>query len=143
MQKKFLILTFWIAGFSKKKFRINYFLSSLLVLCWTMYHMHAQHLKSLELGEVDSYRPISLLSIMSGFWKLLLRVRPIFDETNVILSLQFDIRNNDYYAIIGQVFRIKNVIEKSVCSAVFVEVVQASNRLWHEYYTNWDHTSLS
>jgi hypothetical protein len=92
---------------------------------------------SKNLSEVDSYRPISLLPIMSKlFEKLILkRLKPIIDENHLVPAHQFGFRNN--HSTIDQVHRITDVIEntletKRVCSAVFLDVAQAFDRVWHE-----------
>lgn len=87
--------------------------------------------------EVTSYRPISLLPIMSKiFEKLLLkRLDRIIKQRNLIPTHQFGFRNK--HSTIDQVHRITNIIEKTfeekkVCSAVFLDVAQAFDRVWHE-----------
>jgi len=90
-----------------------------------------------NLSEVESYRPISLLSTMAKlFEKLILkRLKPILDRNNLIPSHQFGFRNK--HSTVEQVHRVTDVIEKSlenknVCSAVFLDVAQAFDRVWHE-----------
>lgn len=87
--------------------------------------------------EVSSYRPISLLPIMAKlFEKLLLkRLKPIIEEKELIPNHQFGFRNK--HSTIDQVHRITNVIEKSleekkVCAAIFLDVAQAFDKVWHE-----------
>ncbi len=87
--------------------------------------------------EVLSYRPISLLPMISKlFEKLLLkRLKIIIHEKNLIPEHQFGFR--DKHATIDQVHRVTNVIElafedKKYCPAVFLDVAQAFDRVWHE-----------
>lgn len=87
--------------------------------------------------KVASYRPISLLPIISKlFEKLLLkRMKPIIERNNVIPNHQFGFRNK--HATIDQVHRITNIIEKAleeknICSAIFLDVAQAFDRVWHK-----------
>jgi hypothetical protein len=91
----------------------------------------------LQLGEVGSYRPISLLPIMSKlFEKLILkRLRAITEEKHPVPTHQFGFRNN--YSSIGQVHRITDKTEKEifenkdVCSAVYLDISQAFDRIWN------------
>lgn len=88
-------------------------------------------------NEVSSYRPISLLPIISKLYEKLLlkRLKPIIEEKQLIPTHQFGFRNK--HSTIEQVHRIVNIIEKSlegkkVCSAVFLDVAQAFDKVWHE-----------
>ena len=85
---------------------------------------------------VTSYRPISLISVLSKvFEKLLLRrinkdLRP--DEW--IPHHQFGFRQG--HSTIQQIHRITNIINKAYearkyCTAVFLDVSQAFDRVWH------------
>lgn len=87
--------------------------------------------------DASSYRPISLLPIMSKlFEKLLLkRLKPIIETQNLIPEHQFGFREK--HSTIDQVHRITNVIEKTleeknVCSTIFLDVAQAFDKVWHE-----------
>lgn len=87
--------------------------------------------------ETSSYRPISLLPIISKlFEKLLLkRLKPIIESLNLIPEHQFGFREK--HSTIDQVHRITDVIEKcleekKVCSTVFLDVAQAFDKVWHE-----------
>jgi hypothetical protein len=87
--------------------------------------------------ETSSYRPISLLPIMSKlFEKLLLkRLKIIIEEKNLIPDHQFGFRNQ--HSTIDQVHRITNIIEQSleekrVCSTLFLDVAQAFDKVYHE-----------
>ena len=87
--------------------------------------------------EVASYIPIYLLPVLSKlFEKLLLkRLKPIPDEKQIIPTHQFDFRHN--HSTIDQVHRITTLIEKTleekqVCSAIFLDVAQAFDKVWQE-----------
>lgn len=89
------------------------------------------------LEEVTSYRPISLLSIISKlFEKLLLkRLIQIIESKRLIPPHQFGFREE--HSTIDQVHRITDTIEisleeKKICSAVFLDVAQAFDRVWHK-----------
>jgi hypothetical protein len=84
-----------------------------------------------------SYRPISLLPIMSKlFEKLLLKkLKLIMEDKNLIPDHQFGFRTQ--HSTIDQVHRITNIIEQSleekkVCSTLFLDVAQAFDKVWHE-----------
>jgi hypothetical protein len=86
---------------------------------------------------VSSYRPISLLPVISKlFEKLFLkRMKLIIERKNLIPNHQFGFREK--HTTIEQVHRITNVIEmaleeKKVCSAIFLDVAQAFDKVWHE-----------
>lgn len=83
--------------------------------------------------EVSSYRPISLLTTISKLFEkiLLKRLKPMVD----IPDFQFGFRNN--HSTIDQIHRITTKIElaleeKKYCPAVFLDVSQAFDRVWHE-----------
>lgn len=87
--------------------------------------------------EASSYRPISLLPILSKlFEKLFLkRLKPVLEEKQLIPNYQFGFREK--HSTIDQVHRIMNIIEKcleakKVCSTVFLDVAQAFDKVWHE-----------
>jgi hypothetical protein len=65
-----------------------------------------------NLSEVESYRPISLLPIMSKlFEKLILRhLKPIIAEKHLVPTQQFGFRKN--HLTIDQVHRITDITEK-------------------------------
>jgi predicted metallopeptidase len=65
-----------------------------------------------NLSEVESYRPISLLPIMSKLLdKLILkRLKPIIAEKYLVPTHQFGFRKN--HSTIDQVHRITDIIEK-------------------------------
>jgi hypothetical protein len=86
--------------------------------------------------EINAYRPISLLLVTSKlFEKLLLkRIRNDLDLSTVIPDYQCGFREG--HCTIQQTHRIVNKIatsleEKTLCSAVFVDVAQAFDKVWH------------
>jgi hypothetical protein len=89
------------------------------------------------LNEVSSYRPISLLPVVSKvFEKLFLkRLQLIIDEKEIIPHHQFGFRRR--HSTIEQVHRITQVIKedlenKRYCSAAFLDVAQAFDKVWHQ-----------
>jgi hypothetical protein len=87
--------------------------------------------------ETNSYRPISLLPIMSKMFERLLLKR--FEEAMPINKLmpnhQFGFRRK--YSAILQCHRIINKIKTSLegrefCASVFLDVQQAFDKIWHE-----------
>ena len=90
--------------------------------------------------EASSYRPISLLPVISKLFEKLLikRINPIIETRNLIPAHQFGFREK--HGTIDQVHRITNIIEealekKRVCSTVFLDVAQAFDRVWHKGLT--------
>lgn len=86
---------------------------------------------------LSSYRPISLLATFSKiFEKLFLkRLQPILERYNIIPEHQFGFRHK--HGTPEQCHRIVNVIsecleKKQYCSAVFLDVQQAFDRVWHQ-----------
>jgi hypothetical protein len=87
--------------------------------------------------KVTSYRPISLVPVLSKlFEKLLLkRPKPILESKQITLTDQFGFRHK--HSTIDQVHRITTLIvktleEKQVCSTVFLEVTKAFDKVWPE-----------
>lgn len=87
-------------------------------------------------SEVTSYRPISLLPTLSKVFERLFlkRLNKIVNERKLIPNHQFGFRNK--HSTIDQVHRITNTIEKAfednkVCSAIFLDVAQAFDKVWH------------
>lgn len=90
-----------------------------------------------EAEKAESYRPISLLPILSKVFEklLLLRLNPIIEDRAIIPKHQFGFRC--FHSTIEQVHRIVNEInrsfeEKKYCSAVFLDISQAFDKVWHE-----------
>ena len=86
---------------------------------------------------VSSYRPISLLPIISKILERLFlnRLNKYITNRNLIPDHQFGFRN--YHGTIEQVNRIlSKIIEaverKKYCSAVFLDVAQAFDKVWHD-----------
>lgn len=89
------------------------------------------------LHEITSYRPISLLPVLSKvFEKLLLnRLLPLLEAKNVIPLHQFGFRQ--HHSTTEQVHRvcdeIRHALEnKQYCAAAFLDVQQAFDRVWHK-----------
>lgn len=87
--------------------------------------------------ETASYRPISLLPIISKIFEkiLLKRLKKIIQKEKLIPDHQFGFREN--HSTIDQIHRITNIIEKTleekkVCSTIFLDVAQAFDKVWHE-----------
>jgi uncharacterized membrane protein YcgQ (UPF0703/DUF1980 family) len=87
-------------------------------------------------NEISSYRPTSLLPIMSKlFEKLVLkRLTPILDANHFILQHQFGFRHQ--HSTLDQVHRITVIFEqaleeKQVCATMFLDVAQAFDKVWH------------
>ena len=86
-------------------------------------------------NEVKSYRPISLLPVISKIFEkiLLKRLKSVIE--NLIPDHQFGFRSK--HSTIDQVHRITDIIEKAlenkqICSALFLDVAQAFDKVWHE-----------
>ena len=86
--------------------------------------------------EPKSYRPISLLPVLSKvFEKLLLeRLRPLLNEKNLIPDHQFGFRQ--HHATIEQIHRVSKKIRQDLedhkyCSAAFLDITQAFDKVWH------------
>lgn len=86
-------------------------------------------------SEVSSYRPISLLPILSKVYEKLLleKLKPLLRK--IIPNHQFGFRQ--HHATVEQVHRvarkIKNDLEcKRYCSAAFLDISQAFDRVWHQ-----------
>lgn len=87
--------------------------------------------------QLTSYRPISLLPVLSKLFEKLVhkRLMSVVEERNLVPSHQFGFRQK--HSTIDQVHRITSVIEqaledKKVCSAIFLDVTQAFDKVWHE-----------
>ena len=88
-------------------------------------------------NEISSYRPISLLPILSKLLEKLFlnRLKPIIARDNLIPSHQFGFR--EHHSTVDQIHRITDTIEKAleskkVCSAIFLDVSQAFDKVWHK-----------
>src|SRR5262249_29132693 len=90
-----------------------------------------------KVTDKKSYRPISLLPIMSKlFEKLFLKtLKPIIEEKNLLPNHQFGFRQR--HSTIEQVHRLIDIIEKAlegkeVCSIIFLDIAQDFDKVWHE-----------
>lgn len=89
-----------------------------------------------EANDVTSYRPISLLPILSKLMEKLLirRMNNVIETRKLIPNHQFGFRTK--HSTIDQVHRITRVIEnafedKKICSAVFLDVSKAFDKVCH------------
>jgi hypothetical protein len=87
-------------------------------------------------ADVTSYRPISLLPLLSKVLKKLIlrRLIPIIADNKLIPSHQFGFRPK--HGTIEQVHRVVHKINddlenKRVCSAAFIDISQAFDKVWH------------
>lgn len=87
--------------------------------------------------DVTSYRPISLLPTLSKVFEKLLfkRLKPVLEEKKLIPDHQFGFRGQ--HSTIEQVHRITKKISndlenKRYCSAAFLDISQAFDKVWHE-----------
>ena len=87
--------------------------------------------------EVTSYRPISLLPILSKLFEkiFLTRIKPTLQAKRIIPDHQFGFRKE--HATIEQIHLITNVINKALesnkyCKAVFLDISQAFDKVWRE-----------
>jgi len=88
-------------------------------------------------AELGSYRPISLLSILSKILEKLFlrRLMPVLEEKHIIPDHQFGFRRA--HGTIQQCHRVVSCIldsfeSKRFCSAAFLDVRQAFDRVWHQ-----------
>ena len=86
---------------------------------------------------VTSYRPISLLPILSKLCEkiILRRLNVNIMERGLIPDIQFGFRNK--HSTIEQVNRVTKTIrdaieDKKYCSAIFLDIEQAFDKVWHE-----------
>jgi hypothetical protein len=87
--------------------------------------------------DVKSYRPISLLPVLSKvFEKLFItRIQPILQSAQIIPDHQFGFRKK--HTTIEQVHRITNIIHRALenkqyCTAAFLDIGQAFDKVYHE-----------
>ena len=86
---------------------------------------------------VTSYRPISLLPILSKIYEIVIleKLNPIIEKNNLIPQHQFGFRKK--HGTIEQVNRVvskvrKTIENKNICNAVFLDVAQAFDKVWHK-----------
>ena len=96
---------------------------------------------------VKSYRPISLLPVLSKvFEKLFItRTQPTLQSTQIIPDRQFGFRRK--HSTVKQVHRITNIIHRALenkqyCTAAFLGISQAFDKMWHEGLLYKLHTFL-
>ncbi|GBP81063.1 Probable RNA-directed DNA polymerase from transposon BS [Eumeta japonica] len=87
------------------------------------------------LHEASSYRPISLLSVPGKIFERMLLNRMREYLSDVISQHQFGFREK--HGTIEQIHRITDIISRTLefkqfCSAVFLDISQAFDRVWHE-----------
>lgn len=87
--------------------------------------------------ESSSYRPISLTPVLSKLWEriFLKRLSEVINEHEVIPGHQFGFRKA--HSTTEQVHRVYHTIRqcfenKKYCSAAFLDVQQAFDRVWHK-----------
>lgn len=87
-------------------------------------------------NDVSSYRPISLLPALSKVLEkvILKKLTPLITTGNLIPSHQFGFRKQ--HGTTEQVHRLVNKIindfeNKRYCSAVFIDISQAFDKVWH------------
>lgn len=85
----------------------------------------------------SSYRPISLLPIISKIFEkiVLARLQPIIETNRLLPSIQFGFRGK--HSTIEQVHRLVHTISQSLekkqfAPAVFLDVSNAFDRVWHQ-----------
>ena len=87
--------------------------------------------------QVESYRPISLLPVMSKVLERLFlkRLYPILEQKTIISDHQFGFRKQ--HGTVEQVHRlVENIHEvfenKKYCTGAFLDISQAFDKVWHE-----------
>ncbi|KAL1130335.1 hypothetical protein AAG570_013273, partial [Ranatra chinensis] len=110
--------------------------TSYFPLLWKFAHIEMIPKPQKILIEPSSYRPISLLPLLTKlFEKLLLkRLFPILETQTVIPNHQFSFRH--HHSTAQQCFRVTDQIssaleKKEYCGGVFLDVAQAFDRVWH------------
>ncbi|KAJ2938643.1 hypothetical protein O0L34_g11971 [Tuta absoluta] len=87
-------------------------------------------------NDIKSYRPISLLPILSKIFEklLLFRITPILQINKIIPQHQFGFRQQ--HSTVEQVHRVCDKIRqtlenKEYCASAFLDIQQAFDRVWH------------
>jgi len=121
----------WLTNIFNACFALKY-----VPTCWKVAEVVMISKPGKPLHEASSYRPISLLPTISKVFEklLLVRLKSIIERNNLIPLHQFGFREK--HSTIEQIHRITNIIEKcfeekKVCSAVFLDVAQAFDKVWH------------
>jgi hypothetical protein len=88
-------------------------------------------------NDITSYRPISLLPVLSKILEkiLLKRLTPITEESKLIPTHQFEFRKE--HRTIQQAYRLVYKINDDLqstryCSAAFIDTSQALDKVWHK-----------
>lgn len=104
---------------------------------WKVSQIILVHKNGKPTDRVDSYRPISLTPILSKLWETILlhRLSSTLAKENIIPEHQFGFRK--MHATIEQVHRVYNAVrqcfeKKEYCSAAFIDIQQAFDRVWHK-----------
>lgn len=112
--------------------RIGYYPSS-----WKMSEIIMIPKPGKDASQVSSYRPISLLSILSKLFEkiFLYSLMPHLNTRQIIPAHQFGFRRG--HSTIEQVHRIVTLIrnafeEKLYCSSLFIDISQAFDKVWHK-----------
>ena len=87
--------------------------------------------------ETSSYRPISLLATLSKLFERIItnRLLPLLEDLKTLPDHQFGFRKQ--HSTIEQIHRITHNIsqileKKKYCSAVFLDIQRAFDKVWHE-----------
>lgn len=103
---------------------------------WKVAQIILIHKAGKPLEETASYRPISLLPLLSKIFERLLlkRLHPHLMKEKVIPEHQFGFRKQ--HATVEQVHRVVNIInqnleEKRYCTVAFLDISQAFDKVWH------------
>ena len=89
------------------------------------------------LEQVTSYRPISLLPVLSKLLEKLFlsKLQPVLTSCNLIPNHQFGFRQK--HSTIEQVHRVYNQLRtalenKQFCTAAYIDITQAFDKVWHK-----------
>lgn len=106
-------------------------------LCWKVSEIIMIPKPGKDPTKVDSYRPISLLPVIGKLFEKLFskRLKELINSKQLLPTHQFGFREK--HSTTDQVHRIVHTIEetlekKKVCSAIFLDVAQAFDKVWHE-----------
>lgn len=129
LPKKCLV---FLSNLFNATFRLCYFPA-----IWKVSQIIMIHKPNKPAHEASSYRPISLTPVLSKLWERIVSIRldKLISEVNFIPSHQFGFRRQ--HSTIEQVHRVYHEIRQSLetkqyCSAAFLDVQQAFDRVWHK-----------
>lgn len=104
---------------------------------WKVAQISMIHKPGKPADQVSSYRPISLLPILSKILETLFlkRLMPIINSRSLIPDHQFGFRKQ--HGTIEQVHRLVETIHttfenKQYCTAAFLDISQAFDKVWHQ-----------